>query len=42
MSYVSWGLMKKFSGGVLTSVSLSATDLVGLIKNCIINSLKLK
>ena len=37
MFYVPWGLMKKFSGGFLISVSLSATDPVRLIKNLILS-----
>ena len=32
MFYVPRGLMKRFSGGFLISVSLSATDLIRLIK----------
>ena len=38
MLYVLQGLMKRFSGGFLISVSLSATDLVCLIKILIFNS----
>ena len=36
------GLMKRFSGGFLISVSLSATDLVCLIKILIFDSLRIK
>ena len=42
MFYVPQGLVKRFSGGFLISVSLSATDLLCLIKNLIFNSLKFK
>ena len=42
MFYILQGLMKKFSAGFLISVSLSATDLLCLIKNLIFNSLKFK
>ena len=42
MFYVHRGLMKRFSGGFLISASLSATDLVRLIKDFIVNSLKFK
>ena len=35
MFYVPWGLMKRFSGGFLISISLRATDLECLIRNLI-------
>ena len=37
MFYVLWGLMERFSGGFLISISLPATDLERLINNLIIN-----
>ena len=40
MFYVPRGLMKRFSGGFLISISLPATDLECLIRNLIFNSLK--
>ena len=40
MFYVPRGLMKGLSGVSLISVSLSATDLLCLIKNWIFNSLR--
>ena len=39
MFYGLWGLMKRFSGGILISVSSLATDLECLIRNLIFNSL---
>ena len=42
MFYVPQGLMKKFSGSFLISVSLLATDLECLIRNLIFNSLRFK
>ena len=42
MFYVTWGFMKRFSGVVLISISLPATDLECLIKTLIFNSLKFK
>ena len=36
------GLMKRFSGGFLISVSLSTTDFICLIKHLIFNSLRFK
>ena len=42
MFYVPQGLMKRFSGGFLISISLPATDLECLIKNFIFNLLKFR
>ena len=42
MFYVARGVMERFSGGSLISISLPATDLECLMKNLIFNSLKFK
>ena len=42
MFCVSWGLMKRFSGGFLISISLPATDLECLIKSLIFNSTQIE
>ena len=42
MFYVPRGLMKRFPGAFLISISLPATDLECLIKNLIFSSLKFK
>ena len=42
MFYVPRGLMKRFSGDFLISISLPANDLECLIGSLIVNSLKFK